>query len=389
MFLSWRVLGRMIYLDNHASATMHPTAVEATVAAMVRHVANPHSADHAAGWAAAEAIEAARAQVASALGADADEVVFTSGATEADNLALLGAGTTGNRRRVVVSAIEHKAVLGPARELSRRGVELSISPVTRDGVVDLDRLAALVGDDVALVSVMLVNNEIGTVQPIGEVAAMCARVGAILHVDAAQALGWMPIDAYALGADLVSVSAHKMGGPKGVGALLVGREVRQRLSPTMFGGEQEDGLRPGTLATPLCVGFGAACEALPTAEEVAAWRERTARLEESLLKASVRAWINGACADRHPGAISLTMPDVDADRLVARLQPDVAVSRGSACTSGIPEPSHVLRALGLNAAECDSTVRIGTGRFTTDAEIDEVIVAFRSAAAEARSLERA
>lgn len=380
----------MIYLDHQASTLMHPAAADATVEAMTLHVANPHSTDHAAGWAAAEAIDAARAQVASAIGADVDEVVFTSGATEADNLALLGSleGSAG-RSRVVVSAIEHKAVLGPARELARRGMDLLISPVTPDGILDLDRLAAMVNQDTAIVSVMLVNNEIGTVQPIKAVAALCERVGALLHVDAAQALGWMPVDVYALGANLLSLSAHKMGGPKGVGALFVRRDVRHRLSPFMHGGEQEEGMRPGTLPTPLCVGFGAACEALPMGAEVAAWRGRTARLEAALLNLAPGAWINGGRAGRHPGSISVTMPGLDAERLVARLQPHVAVSRGSACTSGIPEPSHVLRAIGLSAAECDATVRVSTGRFTTDAEIEAAVAAFRTAVAELLAAEPA
>ena len=369
---------------------MHPAALEATVAAMAGHVANPHSAEHAEGWRSADAVDAARAEVAAAIGADPDEVVFVSGATEANNLALLGCTRPGgDRRRVVVSAIEHRAVLGPARELARRGMELVIAPVTHDGVVDLDALADLVDDRTLLVSVMLVNNEIGTVQLVASIAAICSRAGALLHVDAAQALAWLPVDAYSLGADLLSVSGHKMGGPKGVGALFVARHVRPLLAPLLFGGEQEDGLRPGTLATPLCVGFGAACRTLPDVVEVAAWRARTGRLEAGLLDLAPGAWVNGARAERHPGSISLTLPGIDAERLVARMQPAVALSRGSACTSGIPEPSHVLAAIGLTASECEATVRLSPGRFTTDVEIGRAIRAFREAVAELCYLERA
>ncbi|WP_066581812.1 cysteine desulfurase family protein [Sphingomonas koreensis] len=372
---------RLIYLDHQASTTMHPAAIAATADAMACHVANPHSSEHAAGWGAADAVDAARGEVAKALCVDGDEIVFVSGATEADNLALLGCGIAPapGGQRVIVSALEHKAVLGPSRELQRRGFEVVVAPVTTAGVVDLDALSTLIDSRTLLVSIMLVNNEIGTVQPVGEVARLCSATGALLHVDAAQALGWMPIDAHELGADMMSVSGHKMGGPKGVGALFVRREIRQRLAPLMFGGEQEDGLRPGTLPVPLCVGLGAACGELPDAEEVGHWRARTARLEAALLDKHSGAWINGSGAERHPGCISITLPGLDAERLVARLQPGLAVSRGSACASGIPEPSHVLRAIGLSAADCDATVRISTGRFTTDFEIDEAMAALGEA----------
>lgn len=362
---------------------MHPAAIAATADAMACYLANPHSSEHAAGWGAADAVETARNEVAAAVGVDSDEVVFVSGATEADNLALLGCGTAlaSGRRRVIVSALEHKAVLGPSRELKRRGFEVMVAPAIAEGVVDLNALSKLIDSRTLLVSIMLVNNEIGTVQPIEEVAKLCSAAGALLHVDAAQALAWMPIDAYGLGADMMSVSGHKMGGPKGVGALFVRREVRRRLAPLMFGGEQEDGLRPGTLPVPLCVGLGAACGELPDVKEVRLWRARTAHLEEALLDMHPGAWINGSGADRHPGCISVTLPGIDAERLVARLQPEIAVSRGSACTSGTPEPSHVLRAIGLSAAECDATVRISTGRFTTDVEIDGAMAALSEAIA--------
>ena len=361
---------------------MHPAATAATTAAMLEQIANPHSSEHAAGWGAAALVDEARSQVAAAVGADADEIVFTSGATEADNLALLGLGNPVGRRRIVVGALEHKAVLGPARELARRGFELVVVPATPDGIVDPDALAGIVDEGTLLVSLMLVNNEIGTVQPMERVAGACAQVGALLHVDAAQALAWLRIDVAKLGADLLSLSAHKMGGPKGIGALFVRQDVRSRLHPLLFGGEQEDGLRPGTLPTPLCVGFGAACRVLPDASEVTLWRERTSRLEAALLALAPNALINGTACERHPGSISVTLPGIDAEALVARLQPDVAVSRGSACTSGIPEPSHVLRAIGLTRELSETTIRVSPGRFTTDLEIDGAIAALSSVLAE-------
>lgn len=244
----------------------------------------------------------------------------------------------------------------------------------------MDAIEDMIDQGTRLVSVMLVNNEVGTVQPIARVAEMCRSAGALLHVDAAQALAWMPIDVLELGADILSLSAHKMGGPKGVGALYVHRDARSAVEPLFFGGEQEDGLRPGTLPVPLCVGFGAACRSLPGAVEVEDWRWRTSQFERQLTASLPAARVNGAPAERHPGSISLTL---DADSLVARLQPALAVSRGSACTSGIVEPSHVLRAIGLSSEDCAATIRISTGRFTTEGELreahDRIVAAVRRA----------
>lgn len=363
---------KTIYLDHQASTPLHPESLAAMQLSFIEHMANPHSTDHVLGWVAADAVEEARRAVAGAIGADPDEVYFTSGATEANNIALLGlkAGDSG-RKRLVISNIEHKAVLGPAREVVRRSGELILAPSGSDGVIDLETIRGLIDADTRLVSVMLVNNEIGTVQPVAKVAEMCRSAGAILHVDASQALAWMPIDVLKLGADMVSLSAHKMGGPKGVGALFVRREVRQWLEPLFFGGEQENGLRPGTIPVPLCVGFGAACHALPNPEEVSHWRERTLTFEKQLTASLPGAFVNGAKAERHPGSISLTLPGRDAELIIARLQSTVSVSRGSACTSGTVEPSHVLRAIGLTPSECHATMRISPGRFTSEEELSE------------------
>lgn len=364
----------MIYLDHQASTPMHPNSIAALRASLVEHIANPHSTDHAAGWAAEEVVEDARLAVAEAIRVDADEIYFTSGATEADNIAVLGSvGEHPRQDRIVVSAIEHKAVIGPARAWSSRGGELLIAPCDPHGVVDLEQLADMVDERTRLVSVMLVNNEIGTVQPVARIAEICRSAGALLHVDAAQALGWLPIDALALGADMMSLSAHKMGGPKGIGALFVRRELRNSLRPLFFGGEQEDGLRPGTLPVPLCAAFAAACRSLPEALEVEGWRRRTRDFEHELIGRIPGAFVNGASAQRHPGSISLTIPGRDAGAIVARLQPEVAISRGSACTSGMVEPSHVLRALGLPPSDCAATIRISTGRYTLDEELSDAL----------------
>jgi len=371
----------MIYLDHQASTPMHPDSIAVLRASLVEHMANPHSTDHAAGWAAEEAVGDARRAVAEAICVDPDEVFFTSGATEADNIALLGSvGQHPRKDRIVVSAIEHKAVIGPARESSRRCGELLIAPCDPHGVVDLEQLADMVDARTRLVSVMLVNNEIGTVQPVARIAEICRSAGALLHVDAAQALGWLPIDALALGADMMSLSAHKMGGPKGIGALFVRREVRNSVRPLFFGGEQEDGLRPGTLPVPLCAAFAAACRALPETLEVEDWRRRTQHFEREVTDRLRGAFVNGALAQRHPGSISLTIPGRDADAIIARLQPEVAVSRGSACTSGIVEPSHVLRALGLSPSDCAATIRISIGRYTSSEELSDALERIVSAA---------
>ncbi len=375
---------KTIYLDHQASTPLHPESLAAMQLSFIEHMANPHSTDHVLGWVAADAVEEARSAVADAIGADSDEVYFTSGATEANNVALLGlTAVDPGRKRFVVSDIEHKAVLGPAREVVRRGGELILAPSGPGGVIDLDAVRGLIDGNTRLVSVMLVNNEIGTVQPVAKVAEMCRSTGAILHVDAAQALAWMPIDVLNLGADMVSLSAHKMGGPKGIGALFVRRDVRQRLEPLFFGGEQEDGLRPGTLPVPLCVGFGAACHALPDPEEVERWRERTLAFERQLTASLPGAFVNGAGAERHPGSISLTLPGRDADLIIAGLHSRVSVSRGSACTSGTVEPSHVLQAIGLTSSECTATIRISPGRFTSEEELieahDLIVAAARQA----------
>lgn len=364
----------MIYLDHQASTPMHPDSIAAMQASLVEHIANPHSSDHAFGWAAEDAVDDARQALAEAIGVHSDEICFTSGATEADNIALLGTlGQAPRQDRIVVSAIEHKAVIGPAREACRQEGELLIAPCDANGVVELEQLTEMVDARTRLVSVMLVNNEIGTVQPIARIADICRSAGVILHVDAAQALGWMPIDAFELGADIMSFSAHKMGGPKGIGALFVRREVRNFVRPLFFGGEQEDGLRPGTLPVPLCTAFGAACRALPGVLEVEGWRQRTLDFERELTSRLPGTFVNGASAQRHPGSTSLTLPGRNADAILSRLQPAVAVSRGSACTSGIAEPSHVLRALGLSSSDCASTIRISSGRNTSQEELDEAL----------------
>ncbi len=369
-----------VYLDHQASTPMARGALDEMLPLFSSSYANPHSDGHAAGWEAAELIEQARGRVAAAVGAESEEIVFTSGATEANNLAILGvARARRDRRRIVISAIEHKSVLATARAATETGCEVVIIPVDRNGLVDMIALGEAVDDTTLLVSIGFVNNEMGAVQDMAAIASVCRRSGALLHSDAAQGLAWDAVRADEMGVDLLSLSAHKAGGPKGVGALYVGRAAAGSVSPIIHGGEQESGLRSGTLPTPLCVGFGAACLSLPSTVEVKAWRTNTLELLERLRAVAPSLSVNGELLSRHPGNLNLRFPDVPADILLARLQPEVAVARGSACTSGQPEPSHVLRAIGLTAAAADECLRISTSRWTTSDEIGFAVDAFARA----------
>lgn len=364
----------MIYLDHQASTPPHPQVVAAMQPYHAEYFANPHAGDHAAGWLAADAIETARSSVANAVNADEDEIIFTSGATEANNLAILGLTQSDPRRKkIVVTAVEHKAVLAPARFKSRGQLELIFAPVDRQGRVDLNRLSQLVDDETLLVSAMLVNNEMGVVQPMKEISRICRAAGAYLHTDAAQALAWMQIDVLDTGVDFMSLSGHKASGPKGIGALFVSREVRRHLQPLIHGGEQEGGLRAGTLPTPLCVGFGEACQLLPDRGAVAAWKSVTESLLAGLKSLFPLIEVIGDWEKRHPGNLCVRIPGVEAERLVALLQPEVAIARGSACTSGIPEPSHVLRAVGLTAQEASEVVRFSTAASTSNIDIEKAL----------------
>ncbi|MDF2381834.1 cysteine desulfurase [Nostoc ellipsosporum NOK] len=373
-------------MDYQASTPLDPRAYEA----MRPHLegcgayGNPHAADHGYGWDADAAVLQARTAIAQTINADADEIVFTSGATEANNLALLGAARAAppERREVIVSAVEHKCVLAAARALGEEGFRVHFTPVNAAGVIDLDALATRISPSTAIVSVMAVNNETGVTQPVAAIGALCRDAGVLFHSDAAQALAVSEIDVHAWNVDLLSLSAHKSYGPKGIGALYLRREQRGRIRPIMFGGGQEEGLRPGTLPTPLCVGFGAACailrEALPQE------RQRLAALRDRLL-AGLKAAIpdlavNGTMVDRHPGNLNLRVPGIEAELLLAAARPRLAAATGSACTSGLTEPSHVLTAMGLSAVEAAESIRLSLGRFTDDNQVDAAVLALADAA---------
>lgn len=368
---------RPIYLDAHATTPLDPDVLEAMLPWLRGSFGNPHSSEHWFGWNAHRAIEEARHSIARLIGAEPDEIVFTSGATEANNLALVGAAQArrASHARIAVSAIEHKCVLESARALRTQAWEIDTIPVDSHGLVDPDLLERRLTRDTALVSIMAVNNEIGTVQPITEIGALCAQRDVWFHCDAAQAPAALPLDVWKDHVDLLSLSSHKIYGPIGVGALFVRPDLLERLHPVNFGGGQESGVRSGTLSPALCIGFGKACDLMAARREMEGGR--IGRLRERLWRGiqalTPQAKLNGTWTHRHPGNLNVCFRGFDADHLLGSLQPHLAASTGSACTTGVPEPSHVLQAIGLSLEEADSSLRFGIGRFTTEEEIDRAV----------------
>ncbi len=367
---------RPIYLDYQATTPCDPRVVDRMMPYFSEIFGNPHSADHRHGWDAEAAVDAARGQVASLIGAKPREIVFTSGATESNNLAIKGAArhrrVTEGRTRVVTVASEHKCVLESAARLEREGFDVTYLPVLPDGLIDLAALEAALDDKVAVLSVMAVNNEIGVIQPLEEIGRLARAAGAWFHSDCAQAFGKIPLDVDALSIDLMSISGHKIYGPKGIGALYIrARNPKVALEPLMDGGGQERGLRSGTLPTPLCVGLGAAAEI--AANEMIAEGERLRAMRDDLWNRLSRdlpqVTLNGDADRRIPGNLNLTVPGLESAELLAALD-GLSVSAGSACSSGAQAASHVLQALGHDPAKVAAGLRIGLGRFTTRADID-------------------
>jgi cysteine desulfurase len=367
---------RPIYLDNQATTPCDPRVVQAMLPWFTERFGNPHSAEHAMGREAEAAVEAARAEVAALIGAEARELVLTSGATESNNIAIKGAArhalAVGNpRRRIVTVATEHKCVLESAADLAAEGFEPVILPVSPDGLLDPAVLEAALSVPTLLVSVMAVNNETGVIQNLAALSAVAHADGALFHSDAAQALGKIPVDVARDGIDLLSISGHKLYGPKGVGALYVRRRPRVRLAALFSGGGQERGLRSGTLPAPLIVGLGEACRI--AGADLAADMARIANLRDRLLTTLRGALpdliVNGSLSHRIAGNLNVTFPRSSAAALM-RAAPELCVSTGSACSSAEIEPSYVLAALGLDAAAAARTLRFGIGRFTSAADID-------------------
>lgn len=362
----------VIYLDYNATTPVDPEVVEAMLPALTQHFGNPSSRTHAYGWAAAELVDQARQTIARCLGAAPEEIVFTSGATEANNLAIKGIARARGRGHIVTTAIEHPAVLEACESLQREGFEVTRVPVGRGGVVDPDAVGQALRSDTVLVSVMLVNNEIGTVQPVAEIARVCREHGIPLHCDATQAPGKVEVDVQTLGVDLLALSAHKFYGPKGVGLLYVRRrKPALRLEPLLHGGGQEGGLRSGTLNVPGIVGMAKALELAVARrqEDSARLAVLRDRLRERLLAAYPRLAENGDPAHRVANTLNVSFVGLDAGALVASL-PRLAVSPASACATGKPKPSHVLLALGRTPAEATSALRFSLGRPTTEDEVD-------------------
>ncbi len=362
-----------IYLDHHATTPCDPRVLEAMWPWYAEHVGNASSTSHAFGREARDAVENARQQIADIIRCDPEEIVFTSGATESNNLAIKGSlSGKGQKRHLIVNAAEHRAVLDPARRLKREGVDVTILPVDEYGRVDPQVVAEAIHPETALVSVMAANNEVGTLNPLDEIGGICREHGVLLHSDAAQAVGKVPLDLSQLPVDLMSFTAHKLYGPQGVGALFVRRrQPATRLTCQIDGGGHERRMRSGTLPVPLIVGFGEACR-LAIAEmedESARLRDLRERLRLAIASALEGVTLNGHPEKRLPGNLHLSFAGVDGDALMMNLD-GLAVSSGSACTTADPEPSHVLRAMGVSEVMSLASLRFGLGRSTTADEID-------------------
>jgi cysteine desulfurase len=356
-----------IYLDYQATTPLAPEALAAMMPYLQGQFGNPHSTTHRYGWEGKAAVDIARGQIAKLIGAAEDEIIFTSGATEANNLALRGVMEASKRKRLITLATEHSCVLETADDLRTRGYEVTILPVQADGLLSLDVLRAALRDDVALVSVMMVNNEIGVIQPIADIARLTHEVGALIHCDAAQAVGKMPVDVQALGVDLMSISAHKLYGPKGIGGLYVKQGTQLR--PQMRGGGQERGLRSGTLAPALCVGFGKACDMANPVDDFAPFWQR---MVQAFTQSNINFQINGSTSARFFGNLNISFPGLNGARLLADLR-GLALSSGAACASAVGKKSYVLEAIAVPDDIASATLRIGFGRSTSTADVETTI----------------
>ncbi|MBF0187477.1 MAG: IscS subfamily cysteine desulfurase [Magnetococcales bacterium] len=365
-----------IYMDYQSTTPMDQRVLDAMLPWFVENFGNPASSSHAIGWAADRAVEKGRGQVAELIGANPKEIVITSGATESNNLAITGAARFYKEKgnHIITVVTEHKAVLDTCRYLETEGFEVTYLPVQQDGLIDMADLEAAITDKTIMISVMMVNNEIGVIQPVKEIGALCRSRKIVFHCDAAQSVGKIPVDVNALNVDLMSISGHKIYGPKGVGALYVRRRPRARVRPIIHGGGHERGMRSGTLPTPLIVGLGEACALAK--QDMEAENTRLLGLRDKLLKGLTEplthVQVNGNLEQRVASNLNISFGYIEGESLMMAIK-DVAVSSGSACTSASLEPSYVLRALGVGDEMAHSSIRFGIGRFTTEEEIDHVI----------------
>jgi cysteine desulfurase len=372
--------GRSIYLDTQATTPLDPRVLDAMLPFMTQQYGNPHSRTHHFGWEADDAVEVARGHIAKLIGASSpSEIIFTSGATESNNQVIKGLMRflKGSKKHLITVQTEHKCVLDSARALQQEGFEVTYLPVKPDGLIDLQLLEQSIRPDTGLVSIMAVNNEIGTIQPLKDIATICKSKGVKFHTDGAQAVGKIPLNVEEMGIDAMSISSHKLYGPKGLGAMYVRRRPRVRLEPIISGGGQERGLRSGTLAPPLCVGMGEACRIAgeEMARDTAHINRLAKKMMDGLSKELSHLYINGppiGSAERYNGNLNISFAHVEGESLLMGLK-QIAVSSGSACTSASLEPSYVLRALGVEEDLAHTSIRFGIGRFTTDEEVDQAI----------------
>lgn len=366
------------YLDMQATTPVDPRVLDAMMPFYHGRYGNPHSRSHIYGWDAEEATEKARGQIASLIGADPKEIFFTSGATESNNLAIKGVADFygGKKKHIITTQVEHKCVLASCRRLEvDRSFEVTYLPVDKDGMISMKELEAAIRPDTAMVSIMHVNNEIGTVQPMEAIGKLCAEHKIFFHTDSAQGVGKVPVDVNKMNCSLLSISAHKLYGPKGIGALYIRRKPRVRLRAIIDGGGQERGMRSGTLPTPIIVGFGRAAEVC--AQEMENDQKHVKRLykrlHHGLKEVLPKVELNGHAVERYEGNVNLSFSCVEGESLLMSLASSTAVSSGSACTSASLEPSYVLRAIGVSEDLAHTSLRFGVGRFTTEAEVDKTI----------------
>lgn len=364
---------RPIYLDYQSTTPCDPRVLAAMLPYFTEEFGNPHSRSHAYGWRAEEVVEEARAKIAQLIKADTKGVIFTSGATESNNIALKGVAHfyRAQKNHIVTCATEHKCVLDSCRHLEQEGFKVTYLPVSNLGIIDLDQLRDAITERTSLVSIMAVNNEIGVIQPLAEIGKICREKGVFFHTDAAQALGKIPVDVEAMNIDLLSISGHKIYGPKGIGALYVRRKPRVRLTALITGGGQERGMRSGTLSPPLCVGLGEACAIAEAemGEENARLTTLRDRFYTKMRTELEEIYLNGDPSNRIPGNLNISFAFVEGEGLMMGIK-DLAVSSGSACTSASLEPSYVLKALGVEEDMAHTSLRVGFGRFTTEEEVD-------------------
>merc|ERR1712179_18151 len=364
-----------LYMDSQATTSLDPRVLDTMLPFLTSYYGNPHSRTHQYGWESEAAMETAREQVADLIGADPKEIIWTSGATESNNITVKGVGRfyASKKKHVITTQTEHKCVLDSCRILESEGIDVTYLPVKSDGLVDMETLEASIRPDTSLVSIMTVNNEIGVIQPVEEIGKLCRSKKVFFHTDAAQAVGKIPMDVNKMNIDLMSISGHKIYGPKGVGALYVRRRPRVRVEPIQSGGGQERGLRSGTVPTPLVVGLGAACAL--AREEMEYDHKHVTRLSNKLVEgitSQLPNVVRNGGTSLYPGCVNLSFHCVEGESLLMALK-DVALSSGSACTSASLEPSYVLRALGAEEDIAHSSIRFGIGRFSSDEEVEYTI----------------